>query len=134
MEEKGHRLNRSYRRNHSEQRGDFTMESDKVKALLSDYLSSLNHLTSLATLSSASSAGEQGKNEAANTVFLGCHPQQGEGIWYLNTKVVSQPADLDRAGMERASPALRRRGIYFPTTDKIRFTHLLCVYYCASMK
>lgn len=112
------------------------MEADKVKALgrdSSDYLSSLNHLTSLATLASASSAGEWGKEEAANTVFRGCHPQLQDGTQYVNTKAVSQPASLDRVRAERASLALWRRGGYFPTTDMIRFIPLFCVYYCASM-
>lgn len=114
------------------------MEADKVKALVresSDYLTSLNHLTSVATLSSASSAGEWGKGEAADAVFLedaGWHQLQ-DGTPYVNAKAVSQPAGLDRAGAEKASLALQRRELYFPTTDMIRFTPLFCVCYCASM-
>lgn len=112
------------------------MEADKVEALgrdSSDCLSSLNHLTSLAVLASASSAGEWGKEEATNTVFLGCHPQLEDGTRYLNAKAVSRPESLDRVRAEWASLALRRRGGYFPTTDMIRFNPLFCVYYCTSM-
>ena len=59
------------------------MEADKVKALggdSSDYLSSLNHLTSLAMLSSSSLAGEWGKEEAADTISGGSPSAAG---WHL---------------------------------------------------